>query len=268
MAFTQITKKEEELEHKQKLEFIDAHCHLDMLGDEELGIAKERGVTAVIVNGLDTKSNIALLEPRNMNGFFVALGIHPESVANMGDEEIEYNLNLIRSNRNSLKSIGEIGLDYSIIQKEDKNSIEKQKQVFETQLKLAIEIGMPVSVHSRDALDDVLDMLESTRIKKAHIHFFEGDAKQAKRVVDLGFMVSVPPMHSSKRMSALAEVPIQNIMAETDSPTAGMHIYDIDKSIMLIAKAKGMDFESCAIAVADNTKRFFNIGLHNLIRRI
>ena len=143
-----------------------------------------------------------------------------------------------------------------------------KKSFFKRFVELAIELDKPVSVHSREAIDDVLDILENTGIKKAHIHFFEGNAKQAKRVESLGFMVSIPPMHSAKRMDAITALPIANIMAETDSPTAGMHIYDIDKSVMLIAKAKGMDFESCAVAIADNTKRFFNISVHNLIRRI
>ncbi|MCL5680190.1 MAG: TatD family hydrolase [Candidatus Marsarchaeota archaeon] len=266
MAFAQISTKKDEMKYKQRLELLDAHCHADMLSDEELDTAMARGVTALVVNGVDTASNMSVLGLNNRTGIFPALGIHPENAAKINKEEIEYNINLIKANSKSVKAIGEIGLDYAFAK--DENEKNKQKELFKRFVELAIELDKPVSVHSREAIDDVLDILENTGIKKAHIHFFEGNAKQAKRVESLGFMVSIPPMHSAKRMDAITALPIANIMAETDSPTAGMHIYDIDKSVMLIAKAKGMDFESCAVAIADNTKRFFNISVHNLIRRI
>ncbi|MCL4388171.1 TatD family hydrolase [Candidatus Marsarchaeota archaeon] len=266
MALTQLSAKNEEVKYKQKLEFIDAHCHTDFLGDEELDIANGRGVTALVVNGVDTKSNMSIIGERWRSGVFAALGVHPESAIKMTDDEIDYNINLIRANAKNVSAIGEIGLDYKFANGEKDR--DKQKEVFKKFVNLAIELDKPASVHSREALDDALDILGASAIKKAHIHFFEGDEQQAERVAKMGFMISVPPMQSAKRMKAIELIPISNIMAETDSPTAGMHVYDIDKSIMLIAKAKGMDFESCAIAVADNTKRFFNIGVHNLIRRI
>jgi TatD DNase family protein len=266
MALTQLSAKKEEEKHKQKLEFIDAHCHPDFLSDEELDVANDRGVTALIVNGVDTKSNMSIIGERWRSGVFAALGVHPENALTMMDNEIDYNVNLIRANAKNISAIGEIGLDYKFATSEKEK--QRQKEVFRKFVNLAIELDKPASVHSRDALDDVLDILEESKIKKAHIHFFEGDNAQAERVAKMGFVVSVPPMHSAKRMAAMESIPISNIMAETDSPTANMHIYDIDKSVMLIAKAKGLDFDNCAIAVADNTKRFFNIGVHNLIRRI
>ncbi|MEM0201643.1 MAG: TatD family hydrolase [Candidatus Micrarchaeaceae archaeon] len=266
MASAQLSAKKEDFKHRQKLEFIDAHCHPDFLSDEELDIANARGVTALVVNGVDTKSNVSVIGTSWRSGVFAAAGVHPENALKMTNEEIDYNINLIKANVKNISAIGEIGLDYKFAGSEKDR--ERQKEVFRKFVNLAIELDKPVSVHSRDALDDALDVLGLSGIKKAHIHFFEGDSIQAERVVKMGFMISVPPMHSAKRMNAIGPIPISNIMAETDSPTAGMHVYDIDKSIMLIAKAKGMDFESCAVAVADNTKRFFNIGVHNLIRRI
>ena len=266
MALAQLSTKKEDTKYRQKLEFIDAHCHPDFLSDEELDIANGRGVTALVVDGVDTKSNMSIIGERWRSGVFAALGIHPENALKMADEEIDYNISLIRANAKGISAIGERGLDYKFASSEKDR--ERQKETFKKFVNLAIELDKPASVHSRDALDDALDILGSSGIKKAHIHFFEGDGAQAERVAKMGFMVSVPPMHSAKRMAAIESIPISNIMAETDSPTAGMHVYDIDKSIMLIAKAKGMDFESCAVAVADKTKRFFNIGVHNLIRRI
>ncbi len=266
MPFAQLSINEDEQKTKQKVEFIDAHCHPDMLSDEEFEIASSRGVTAVVVNGVDTKSNMSIMGNFSRTGVFFALGVHPENALAMSDEEIDYNLRLIKANEKNITAIGEIGLDYKAAK--DEGEKERQRAVFKKFVNLGIELNKPVSVHSRDALDDVLDILGSSGIKRAHIHFFEGDEKQTERIARMGFMVSVPPMHSSKRMAALRHIPISNIMAETDSPTAGMHIYDIDKSVMIIANAKGIDFDKCAAIIADNTKRFFNIGIHNLIRRI
>jgi len=266
LATAQISKKIEEPKHKQKIEFIDAHCHIDMLSDEELDAALALGVTAMVVNGVDTPSNISVLNSLSRNGIFAALGIHPEKAISIKEDELEYNINMIKENRSVIKAIGEIGLDYTYAKTEKER--ERQKEVFRRFVQLAIELGKPVSVHSREAIDDTLEILEREGPKLAHLHFFEGGAVHAKKAESLGFMISVPPLHSTKRMEAIEKISIDNLMAETDSPTAGMHVYDIDKSVMLIAKAKGIDFEDCAIAVADNTKRFFNIGLHNLIRRI
>jgi len=266
LATAQINKSKEEMRHKQRLEFIDAHCHMDMLSEEELDNAYARGVTALIVNGVDTNSNMAVLDSLTRNGIFAALGVHPEKAIGMDDKELKYNIDLIRANARSITAIGEVGLDYTFTKND--NEKERQKSVFGQFIDLAIELDKPVSVHSREAMDDTLDILERKGIKRAHLHFFEGDSKHAKRVEELGFMLSIPPLYSAKRLKAMEGISIKNIMAETDSPTAGMHFYDIDKSVMLIAKAKGMDFESCAVEISDNTKRFFNIGLHNLIRRV
>ncbi|MCL4372315.1 TatD family hydrolase [Candidatus Marsarchaeota archaeon] len=264
MAFAQLSVDNKSIQYKQKLEFIDAHCHEDMLDDEELERASRLGVTAIIVNGVDTKSNIAIASMPRGKMVFAALGIHPDNAVKASDDEINYNMELIRSNSKDIVAIGEIGLDFKSATTDSER--ERQKQVFKKFVSLAMELDKPVSVHSREAIDETLDILGSIGIKKVHIHFFEGNESQAQRAAGMGFMMSVPPMHSAKRLKAIANVPISNIMAETDSPTAGMHIYDIDKSVMLIAKAKGIEFDECAVALANNTKRFFNIGVHNLIR--
>ena len=106
--------------------------------------------------------------------------IDPEFVEKMSDEEIEFNIGVIRANRGRIVGIGEVGLDYKMAR--GVGDPERQKLVFGRMLDLAMELGLPVSVHARNSLDDVLRILEEKGVRKAHLHFFEGDETHAKTV--------------------------------------------------------------------------------------
>ncbi len=265
MALMQAKVAKDNMLYKQKVEMADAHCHPDMLTDELLNQLAEIGVSTMVVNGVDTASNINVLGLFGKKGVYPALGMHPESAMKITAKELDYNIELIRINRKNIFGIGEIGLDYTFAK--DKEQKDKQSEVFVTMIELAKELDLPVSVHAREAIKDVISTLDKTGIKKAHIHFFEGDVDDAKAITERGFMISVPPLQSSKRSRAIASMPINNIMVESDSPTAGMKPSDIEKAIMIVAKAKGMEFSETAKILTENTKRFFNIGMTNLIRR-
>jgi TatD DNase family protein len=169
---------------------------------------------------------------------------------------------MIRSNASRIIAIGEVGLDYKKAQSASEK--DKQKRVFEGFLELADELHLPVSVHSRDALDDVIRMISAHDPERVHIHFFEGNSEQTKAIEELGCMVSVPPVESSKRGRAIKELGLGRIMAESDAPLVGATPRDIEKAVSSVAFLKGISFESAAEALTRNTKSFFNtngIGL-------
>ncbi|ASI14117.1 TatD family deoxyribonuclease [Candidatus Mancarchaeum acidiphilum] len=259
-------KKEQITGEIRVFNIIDAHCHLDQLKQEDINDSLMY-IAGMVTNGVDMPSNIRNLELADNKHIFACLGIHPEFAASLKKYEVDYVIDFIKRHSKSIKGIGEIGLDYKFAS-QIKGSKPKQRSLFLRMLTLANKLDLPVTVHSREAMDEVLYMLHKKKVKKAHIHFFEGTVEQAMKAVEYGYMISIPPLPSSKRNAVIKAVPMKNLMAETDSPTAGSLPKDVIYSIELIAKAKGMGLEETAKELTINTRRFFNIGEeHNSLLR-
>lgn len=249
---------------RSRPELADAHCHIESLSSETLRESIDYGVKVIVANGVDLASNIKTLAVSDGINVFAAVGVHPEYAGAISDAELEKNMQLARDNRGSIVAIGEIGIDKKFAT--DGRMLERQKLVFERLVDLAIELGLPVCIHTRNALVEALDILEQKGAKMVQLHFFEGDAEQARRAAGLGYMVSIPPMESSKRKRAIKAVPMQNLLAETDSPVNNAVPKDVEKSIAIIANVKGIGFDEAATALMQNTRRFFNIRMSNLMR--
>jgi TatD DNase family protein len=239
-------------------EMADAHCHLDLINDPDtIKDSIGKGVRTIITNGVDTKSNMKSIQISDNRHVFAALGVDPEHAAAIGDEELDLNLDMARGNAEKIVAIGEIGLDYK--KAGGFELIARQRAVFEKFLELANSLDLPVCVHSRNALDDVLSIIDKKGNGRVHIHFFEGNAQQVKEIERRGYMISVPPLESEKRIKAIREMGIDSIMAESDSPIVGDAPISVRRSIEMIAAAKGISFEKAAGTVTLNTKRFFSI---------
>ncbi len=258
-----VVEQQKEKIVKSLTELADAHCHLELIQDTRLiKRAVECGVLTMITNGVDTSSNIKALELADNKNIFAALGMDPEHIIAIPEAEvdrtIEFNIGLIRQNRNRIVGIGEIGLDYK--ESAWKKMAERQKRVFQALISLASELNLPISVHSRETISEVLEILEDEGAKKVHLHYFEGSVEDAEIAVKRGYMISVPPIESSKRRRILAATPLKNLMAESDAPVVGKSPLDIERSVMFVAAAKGMEFRDAAAALTNNTKEFFGIG--------
>lgn len=261
-AVKQIQREREKLT-KQKTEMADAHCHLDLIYDNSLiESAIENGVLTMVTNGIDTKSNVRALELCDGKNIFGALGIDPASALlideNELDDQIDFNISLIKANRQRVVAIGEIGLDY--MRAKEPRQVMLQKKVFARFLDLAKDMNMPVSVHSRESMPEVLSILKEREMQKVHLHFFEGNAQQAKSAERNGYMISIPPLESTKRKNIIKELAIDSMMVESDAPVIGQTPRDIENAIRYIAMIKGLTFERAAETLTDNTKRFFRIS--------
>lgn len=199
--------------------FTDTHCHIYKeyyeKVEEVIENAQNLGVNRIINNGCDNKSNQAVLDLADKyNNFYAAIGIHPESVDSYTIEDIEF----IKNNLDNPKviAIGEIGLDYHYT-KENK---EEQIKLFETQLKLAEENNIPVVIHSREATDDTLRILKKYKLKGV-IHSFSGSLETALEYIKLGYLIGingVVTFKNCKLKEILPNIPLENIILETDSP--------------------------------------------------
>lgn len=262
MQTKQLLQKRETL-HKDIVEMADAHCHLSILSDPAIiNDAVLFGVSTIITDGVDTPSNIKTLEVADNKHVFAAIGVDPEHALALDEgifeKELEFNVELARQNAERIVAIGEIGLDYSI--GGGPRNVARQKKVFGRFVDLAAELGLPISVHSRSAINEVLAFLEEKGAKRVHLHFFEGGVEEARIALKRGYMISVPPIESSKRKRVIAMMPLDNIMAESDAPVVGQTPKSVEKSIRYIAEIKGIGFEDAAAAITENTKRFFDIN--------
>ena len=248
---------------KSLTEMADAHCHLDLIPNPQLIKSSiESGVTTIITDGVDTRSNIKALEIADGKNIFAALGIDPEHAITMSEEalekELQFNISMARQSRSRIIGIGEIGLDYKT--DEWKEAADRQRLVFRKFIEVAKELRLPVSVHARSAMQEVLKILDEEKVSRVHLHFFEGTEKEAMSAVRRGYMISIPPIESNRRRRIIATVPIENLMAESDSPVVGESPKAVERSINMVAEAKGMKFEDAARILTYNTRKFFGIN--------
>ncbi|MGN1269143.1 MAG: TatD family hydrolase [Candidatus Aphodocola sp.] len=199
---------------------IDSHCHL--LSSEyddvkkAINYAFKSGVDKIIVNGYDLKSSIEAVElSKEYENLYVAIGIGPENIDSITDEDIK-SIKALANNK-KVVAIGEIGLDYYWT-KENK---ERQIYVFEEMLKIAKESNLPVIVHNRDATKDIYELLKEYNVKGI-IHCFSGSVETAKEFIKLGFLIGIGGVVTFKNAKHLKEVvqniPMSCISLETDSP--------------------------------------------------
>lgn len=270
------------------LKVIDTHAHLDHVEnvDEALKSAFKVGVAAVIAVGIDKESNQKNLEIKKRTAqpkVFVALGIHPESLADAGAGRdrplLEDDFNFIRDHIKDAIAVGEIGLDYWYTwAKKDEQKKCFQREVFERQLKMAKEYTLPAIIHSRGSWRDCLDMAKKSEIKKAVFHWYSGPADILKEILECGYCVSASPAlsYSPQHRDAIANAPIEQTLIETDSPVfysaydgadgEGEHGFraapqDVLKTLKLYCDLKHIEIETAAEILFKNSVNFFNLKL-------
>lgn len=156
------------------------------------------------------------LKSSNLLQAFV--GIHPQFATDLTD--IDHFQDFFYSNQQHIDGIGEIGLDPTYTNLETNNSMDSQKFIFDKMLSLAEQNHMPVSIHSRRSVGDILNMLPSYRIKNAVFHWYEGSKKQLKKINDMHLYVSFGPyiLYNKEKQDMLREANINLVLLETDGP--------------------------------------------------
>ncbi len=255
---------------------FETHCHLfDEQFKEDLNEvikeAKASNVKKMLVLGDTLENSKKAIKIANENeGIYAAVGIFPCSCHG---ENLNYCLseltNLIKDNP-KIKCIGEIGLDY-YWEKEEKQKNE-QKEFFIAQLKLADELDFPVSIHARDSIEDVYNILKENMPKKgAILHCFSSSKEMMKKFVDLGCYISLGGPVTFKNAKTPKEValsvPIERLLVETDSPYLAPHPHRgkrnepkyIVNTIQEIALIKGLTFDEVASKTYENACKLLGI---------
>lgn len=204
--------------------FIDTHCHItDEKFTDTDGVVRDylaAGVYKVIDMGCDVLSSIkGKTASEKHDSVYFAAGIHPEEAGNVygGDLDVIESL----ANHKKCVAIGEIGLDYYW----DDGKKKEQQQLFVDQILLADKLSLPISVHSRSATKDTLDLLKEYKGKLQNgfvMHCYSGSLESAKEYIKLGGYIAFGGTVTFKNSKNLVEVVkgIQKdrILLETDCP--------------------------------------------------
>ena len=248
--------------------FTDTHCHLykEYYKNMSALVKKcvDNKIPRFINNGTDMKSNREVLNyVFTYEGMYGSLGIHPESVEDYKEEDLDF----IREHINDEKivAIGEIGLDYHWVN----DNKDKQIELFEKQLKLAEEFDKPVIIHSRDATEDTINTLKKYHVRGV-IHSFSGSYETAMIYIKMGFLLGINGVitfKNCKLKDVVLQLGLENFVLETDSPyltpvpfrgesNDPSHIMDIAK---YICDLKDISLEELSKITEDNVKRIYNI---------
>lgn len=199
--------------------FIDTHCHLSIDDYDDIDrIVRENiaaKVSKIIVSAC-TKSTFeeALSLSEKYDGVYVTLGFHPSEI-----DTDEADLGMLKKLLKNKKvvGVGEIGLDYHY----GKDDIKEQKILFEKQLIIAEKLNLPVVIHSRDAVNDTIEMLKKHSNVKGVIHCFSGSMETADIYIKLGYKLGiggVVTFKNSNLYKVVEHVGLDNIVLETDAP--------------------------------------------------
>ncbi len=206
---------------------VDTHCHLDLI--EKQGLSIEEVISNSLINKVNilqtictriTKIEEILTYTRLHDFIYASAGIHPCNVKEEPVFNAEQIINICNSN-NKIIGIGETGLDYY----HDKSSISLQKTSFLEHIEASRKTKLPLIIHSRDADDDMIEILSSEQKKgqfPALLHCFSSSENLAKKAIDLGIYISVSGIVTFKNAVQLQEIikklPLEFLLVETDSP--------------------------------------------------
>lgn len=254
--------------------WIDSHCHLDAPEfdadrDEVVARAQAAGVAAIInlPGHIDHFAQAKLT--REKYGCITGFGIHPMWVAGPGGVSAREHIAVLREwvEREKPEMIGEIGLDFFV---PNFNQVE-QEWFYVEQLKIARDFDLPVSLHVRRSQDVLLKHLRRIKVHGGFAHAFNGSPQQAAEFVKLGFCLgfggtaTFPQANNVRRL--LRDVPIENIVVETDAPdippsflgTIGSHARNAPEFVpqigAMLAEVRGMRVEAFADATTHNVRR-------------
>jgi len=268
---------------------FDSHTHLNnesyTTGQRE-ELAKEieaSDVSYVVDIGFDLESSlIATKHAGKYPWCFAAVGYHPHDAKYM--DEMSFQGIKTLASKPKVVAIGEIGLDFHY----DNSPRDVQRECFRTQVRLANELKMPIVIHSREADQEVLDILREEqafsdgraawfprRAGKSDVrvllHCYSGSKELAKHYVKLGATISIAgPItykNARKNIEVVEEIPIEYILIETDAPyltpeplrgKRNKSQY-VEYTARKIAEIKDMSYEDVAKITCENAKRFYGL---------
>jgi TatD DNase family protein len=248
---------------------VDSHCHLFLMDADPRAVVEDSraaGVSALVCVGIDPESSRRSSElADSIAGVFATAGVHPhtarefDAAAGAAVEELLADARVV--------AVGETGLDYFRLL----SPADEQQRAFRAHCALARETGKPLVVHTREAWDDVLAILEQERLERVVLHCFSGTPEVAREAAARGYHCSFAgnvtyPKNEHLREAA-SGVPEAQLLVETDSPfLSPQPLRGRDNSpvnlvavVQAVAEARSEDPEAVAAATTVNARAVFGL---------
>lgn len=251
--------------------FVDSHCHLDRLEQGEtplqdtLEFARRRGVEHFLCVSVSVKEFDSMADKVSaFSDVSVSCGVHPLHQ----EDACSYQELLQKASRPEVVAIGETGLDYFY----SADTREVQKQSFVDHIKVANALNKPLIIHTRDAREDTIALLEEHRAPGTNgvLHCFTESLEMAEAAMAMDFYISISGIVTFNSAKALREVvkavPLERLLIETDSPwlapvphrgKSNQPGYVVEVA-EFIAELKGVSVEELAAATTANFYRLFS----------
>lgn len=248
---------------------FDSHAHydddwFDEDRDELLASIQNKGVCGIVNNSVNLETAAKSIEFAEKYDFmYAAVGFHPENIENMPENYLDSLAKLCEHKK--VVAIGETGLDYHWETPRD-----IQKIVFEEQIKLSLDLDMPLVVHDREAHGDTFDYLRKYK-PKALVHCFSGSVELMREAVKMGMYISLGGVVTFKNarqsVEVASEIPLDRLLLETDAPymapvpfrgkrcDSSMILYSAEK----IASLRNIGIQELLDITCENAKRFYGI---------
>ena len=249
---------------------IDTHTHLylkqfDSDRKEVISRAEEAGIKKFFLPNIDSSSIDSMLkmEVDFPGKCFAMMGLHPCSVK----EDYEKELQIVEEwlQKRKFCAIGEIGIDLYW----DKTFFEQQKKSFLTQVEWAIDLQLPIVIHCRESIDITIELLQPYKNKvKGIFHCFGGTVEQAKKIMELDFLMGIGGVLTYKKAKldeVVKEIPLEYLVLETDSPYLAPVPYRgkrnesgyVKNIAERLAEAKNLSIDEVAKATTHNALNLF-----------
>jgi TatD DNase family protein len=259
------------------MDLIDSHAHIDFPQFDEdreamLSRARAAGVNTILAIGVGPgpeKLDAAVPYAEAHDWIYTTVGIHPHEAKDVAPAHLDTLAKLAQHPK--VIGWGEIGLDYYY----DHSPRDVQQRVFREQMELSQAAKLPLIIHCRDAWSDCLDMLDKywkpTGLGGI-LHCFTSTIEDARRGLDMGFMVSFTGNLTYPKAQNIRDVakdlPLENILIETDSPYLApqpvrgkrnepAYVAEVAKAL---ANVRDLGTEETAAATAENFRRFFHLA--------
>lgn len=262
--------------------FVDVHAHLihpSFAGEEDaIAVrAKQAGVTRVIVNGLEPRSNRAVLELcRRHENLLPALGIYPvDAVAHLIDRaawphpwpppepfDPDQEIDFIASVASELVAIGECGLDAYWVT----DHMPEQERVLRRLVEVALAADKPLILHTRKAEERTFAILQEMGVTRADFHCFGGKLKLALQIAEAGYYLSIPPVvvRAESFQKMVQKLPLERLLTETDCPYMGPdrernEPAKVPLGVARMAELRHLDVDTMAAHLAANFEALFRV---------
>ncbi|MDE2029634.1 MAG: TatD family hydrolase [Alphaproteobacteria bacterium] len=251
-------------------QFVDSHCHLDypaLAKDREGVLARARNAGVVrMVNIATTRKDFdqVLKTAEQTEDVFCSVGVHPHHVAEEGENLSAETIAGLAAHP-KVVGIGETGLDYFY----DSAPRDVQQDSFRRHIRAARETGLPLIIHSREAEEDTIRLLQEESGATGVLHCFSSRRILAEEALKLGFYVSLSGILTFKKSQELRDiardVPLDRLLVETDAPFLAPEPYRgkicepayVVRTAEVLAEIKGVTHEDIAHITTENFFRLF-----------